>query len=120
MHLVVASFRSLIPLRLPILEEHPVLMSEHANASPEARKQTTQIMFETFNSPAFLLTMQNVLSVYDYGRLTALAVTAGHQAIDIVPVYEGSFARPCSAFNRVLQVILFLGPDNNCALGERI
>jgi actin-related protein len=46
-------------------EEHPVLMVESARLKPSDRSRTTQIMFETFNVPAFCSVAEVGLSALD-------------------------------------------------------
>lgn len=46
-------------------------------------------MFETFNSPAFFVQIQAVLSLYASGRTTGIVLDAGDGVSHVVPIYEG-------------------------------
>ncbi|KAF9548466.1 actin [Mortierella hygrophila] len=74
-------------------EEHPLFMTEAPLNPKDNREKTTQIMFETFNSPAFYLVIQGVLSLYASGRTTGVNVDYGYGVGHITPIYEG-FALP--------------------------
>ena len=61
-----------------------------APLNPEKnREETTQIMFETFDSPAMYLIIGAVLSMYASGRKTGIGLESGYGATHAVPIYGG-------------------------------
>jgi actin, other eukaryote len=70
-------------------EEHPILLTESQGNTDKSREKMTQIIFETFNTPAIYISCQQVLSLYASGRETGLVIDSGDGITKIVPIHQG-------------------------------
>uniref|UniRef100_A0A8C6U335 Actin n=1 Tax=Neogobius melanostomus TaxID=47308 RepID=A0A8C6U335_9GOBI len=70
-------------------EEHPVLLTEPPLNPKANREKMTEIMFESFNTPAMYVGMQPVLSLYPFCRTSGIALECGDRVTHAVPVYGG-------------------------------
>ncbi|KAG0029464.1 Actin, aortic smooth muscle [Podila clonocystis] len=80
-------------------EEYPILVTEAMFYSRSTREWLTQVMFETFMSPALYLGLNPILALLAAGATTGLVVDSGESATNVVPVYRGHAtlgSLPCS------------------------
>ena len=75
-------------LRIPP-EEHPILLTEMPLTPKANREKMTQIMFETFNTPAIYPCSSSLLSLYGSGRTTGVVLETGHTFSVTVPICKG-------------------------------
>jgi centractin len=58
-------------------DSHPVLLAEVPNNSNKNRETTTQIMFESFNTPSLFLKIQSALALHASGLTTGCVLESG-------------------------------------------
>lgn len=73
--------------------EHPVFLTEPPLNPIANREKATQIMFETFNTPAAYIAVTSVLSLFASGRTSGAMLDSGEGASFVVPIHNG-FALP--------------------------
>lgn len=70
-------------------EEHAVLVSDPPLSPTTNREKYAEMLFEHFCTPAMHIAYQSRLSMYSYGKTSALVVESGHGVSYVVPIYEG-------------------------------
>ena len=70
-------------------QEHPVLLTEAPLNQKACREKMTQIMFETFRTPAMYVAVQAVMSLCASGRTTGIVIESVDGASFAVPIYDG-------------------------------
>ncbi|KAM6035569.1 actin-like protein 7A [Theristicus caerulescens] len=74
-------------------EDHAVLVSVPPLCSITDKERYAEMMFEGVHAPAIHTAYQPHLSMYSYGKTSALVVESGHGASHVVPIYEGYIMR---------------------------
>jgi len=77
-------------------EEHPTIGTETVWNPLPNREKHTQIMFETFNVPAYYMAITGVLALYASGRTTGVVVDCGDGSSSVVPVVDGLWLKRAS------------------------
>ncbi|KAJ6255712.1 actin-7-related [Anaeramoeba flamelloides] len=81
-------------------EGHPVLLTESISNSKANREKTTEIMFETFNTPAMYLVSDQLLSLCASGRQTGTVVKMGYYSCSCCNIIDGKIdQRTLASFN---------------------
>jgi actin-related protein len=75
--------------------DKPVMLTEAPMNPKSNREKMTMIMFESFQVPAFYVSIQAVLSLYASGKTTGIVVDSGDGVTHTVPIYEG-FSLPAA------------------------
>ncbi|XP_054432927.1 actin-related protein T1 [Pteronotus mesoamericanus] len=69
--------------------QQPVLMTEPSLNPRETREKMAEVMFETFNVPAFYLSNHAVAALYASASVTGLVLDSGEGVTCTVPIFEG-------------------------------
>ncbi|CAG8602425.1 5421_t:CDS:2 [Paraglomus occultum] len=69
--------------------EHPLLVSEVAWNTREHREKLIELAFEKYETPAFYVAKNPVLTAYASGRPTAMILDCGAAVTSVTPVYDG-------------------------------
>ena len=75
-------------LKIPSTD-HPVIVTDSPLSTNYMREKMTELMFETFNVPAFYIKDTAALSLYCAGLDTGVVVESGHASTYTCVVYEG-------------------------------
>ena len=76
-------------------DEYPVLLTEVPFNPKANREKMTQIMFETFNTPAMYTVVGAVLALYATGDTTGVVLDSGEDVSFAVPIFEGYSMPQC-------------------------
>jgi actin-related protein len=70
--------------------EHPILLTEPTFCPRRVRERTIEILFETFECPAYYVGVKSSLGLYSTGRTTGTVLHVGDQVTEAIGIYEGS------------------------------
>uniref|UniRef100_A0A8B9GBT6 Actin like 7A n=1 Tax=Amazona collaria TaxID=241587 RepID=A0A8B9GBT6_9PSIT len=91
-------------------EDHAILMSVPPLCSTTDKGRYAEMLFEGLHMPAIHLAYQPRLSMYSYGKTSALVVETGHGVSYVVPIYEGYILRSITG------KVDYAGSDITCYL----
>lgn len=72
-----------------VAHTQPCLITEEPLNSKSNREKAIEVLFESFDVPAFFIGNQAVLSLYTSGLTTGLVLESGEGVTHAVPVFEG-------------------------------
>jgi len=68
---------------------HPVLLTDQVQSAHSHRNGVTQLLFESFGTPAVYWEQSGILALYAMGIEDGLIVDMGHSQTSITPVVQG-------------------------------
>lgn len=71
------------------LSDHPLLVTEPAWNTKEAKEGMCELAFEEFGVQAYYGVDRAVMSAFASGKGTALVLDVGHSSTSVVPIYDG-------------------------------
>uniref|UniRef100_A0A0K0CVI4 Actin n=1 Tax=Angiostrongylus cantonensis TaxID=6313 RepID=A0A0K0CVI4_ANGCA len=83
--------------------QHPVLLTEQPLNPKADRERMTELMFETFHTPAMYAAVQAVLSLFASGRTTGIVVDSGDGVTHAVPIYEEKLGYIAADFEQEME-----------------
>jgi len=78
-------------------KEHPILLADSPTLRESDREKMAELMFETFNVPAYFVSSQSVLSLFSTGYTSGVVVDSGHGVAHSCAISEG-FTFPHTIF----------------------
>jgi actin, other eukaryote len=70
-------------------DEHPIFMSKAISTPPISKEKMIELVFETFNSPGFYMSLSSILALYSSGNTSGTVLDSGFQETHSCPIYEG-------------------------------
>ncbi|NXN11011.1 ACL7A protein, partial [Indicator maculatus] len=91
-------------------EDHAALVSVPLSCPFVYKSRYAEMLLEGFHMPALHVAYQPHLSMFSYGRTSALVVESGHATSQVVPIYEGY------VLNGITKSVAYGGLDITCFL----
>eukprot|EP01112_Ceratiomyxa_fruticulosa_P000664 TRINITY_DN105_c0_g1_i2.p1 TRINITY_DN105_c0_g1~~TRINITY_DN105_c0_g1_i2.p1 ORF type:complete len:453 (+),score=92.91 TRINITY_DN105_c0_g1_i2:381-1739(+) len=80
-------------------KEHPILIGEPAFNTRLLREKVTELLFETYQTPAFFLSKTAVLATFASGKASALVLDSGGGVTSSVPVHDGYALKKATVYS---------------------
>ncbi|KAI5476330.1 actin-related protein Arp4p [Pseudohyphozyma bogoriensis] len=80
-------------LRLPTLEDYPLLVTEPSWNTKENREKMIEEVFEKWDAPAYYAVDRAVMTAFASGKGSAMVLDVGDELTSVVPIYDGFVLR---------------------------